>query len=372
MKTHLYSHSIAYRLILLCLTSVILGGCANQPSSQLAESSAEQEAKKFATSPDYGNLYFVWPDYLDPLIQDFSGMKVTANGEVIGKMINNQFINVKAAPGSYTFTIDEYSDVYDGLNKTLTTFDITVAPNSLGIISCWSYPAVEKDIVYLDKAKGCANKKTRNGISYCGNVNNITSELHFSGFQSVHEDNLRCRLTNSKGHISEAKMVAGNKSAISNDGDGEFANAQTAGTAAAYQGFIKEYPASKHTVNANKEYERLVIAEASNAKEQKIRAKLERDKVLPLNVKKDKYMLTLTKHLNLQQYEESLFYFDLLDRLNIELSSSFDFFWGEALLRTDQPNAAIGKLYQYINKAGSQGRYYTKALELTNEAEANL
>jgi len=51
------------------------------------------------------------------------------------------------------------------------------------------------------------------------------------------------------------------------------------------------------------------------------------------------------------------------------VSSSFDYFWGEALVRTGQKEAGLKKLYAYIRQAGSQGQYYTQALALSNEAE---
>ncbi len=306
-------------------------------------------------------------------------MKITINDDEVGNITNQHFLNVKAAPGNYTVTVDWFSDVYSGMDKPLTQFDITVTPNSLGIIGCWygPYTSLGKGQSFITEKKNCANGTMKNtgGISHCevsGKIVYTPSTIPIEPDIASYADGMNCKLTTDKGYVRSAKMVAGNISTISNDGDAEFATAQAAGTSAAYQSFIKEYPASKHTVTATKEYDRLVVAEATNAKEAKIRTKLARDQALPLDVKKDKYILTLTKHLNLQQYEESLFYFELLERLNVELPPSFNYFWGEALLRTNQPNAAIDKLYQYINQAGSQGKYYTKALELTNEAEAQL
>lgn len=115
---------------------------------------------------------------------------------------------------------------------------------------------------------------------------------------------------------------------------------------------------------------------AQNAKADRYRAKLEakykRDKSLPLDVRKDKYMVALTAHLKNEQFKEALIYFDWLTRLNVELPPSFTFFYGEALLRTGKPKEALGKLYAYIKIAGSGGKYYKKALGLTNEAEGML
>ena len=60
----------------------------------------------------------------------------------------------------------------------------------------------------------------------------------------------------------------------------------------------------------------------------------------------------------------------MLERLDTELSSSFYYFYGEALLKTGDPDGAITKLYSYITEVGSEGKYYMRALELVNEAES--
>ena len=69
----------------------------------------------------------------------------------------------------------------------------------------------------------------------------------------------------------------------------------------------------------------------------KLKAREEREKALPIAVRKDKYMVALTSHLKKENYQEALVYFAQHERLNVELPSSFTFFSSEALLRTGKP-----------------------------------
>jgi hypothetical protein len=373
------------RIILTTVFTVVLIGCiASQPSGHLSSSAAEQQAKQFTTSPEHASIYFLWTEDGLPT---YSGMRIKASGEQVGEIIKGQFVQLKTGPGSYSFQVDQFSDSlaeYPDFNKTLTNFDLKVSAASLVIVQCWDVPPSTGnmfnpvyDDVFLTPQADCNkddsySQKSKNGISYCSKVGKIATDSRLSGIYQVHEEGLHCSIKTDTALIRNARMVKANIEIISNDGDSEYQLAKTTGTAVAYQRFLQEYPASKHASNAKVEYSRLLEADTSIALEQKIKAKLARDQVLPLGIKKDKYMLTLTKYLKNKRYEESLFYFELLDRLNVELSPSFDHFWGEALLRTNQPKAAIDKLYSYINKAGPEGKYYTQALELTNEAEVML
>jgi len=80
-------------------------------------------------------------------------------------------------------------------------------------------------------------------------------------------------------------------------------------------------------------------------------------------------MLSLTSALKEERYDESLVYFEELENLDVELSPSFWFYYGEALYETGDYDGAIDKLYSYIAKAGKQGEHYHRALELSTEAE---
>ena len=90
---------------------------------------------------------------------------------------------------------------------------------------------------------------------------------------------------------------------------------------------------------------------------------------LPSNIRKDKYMVALTNHLKKQEYHEALVYFDTLDSMNVELSSSFTYFWGETLIKTGDNQEGLAKLYHYLERAGSGGKHYSSALQYINEAE---
>ena len=83
-------------------------------------------------------------------------------------------------------------------------------------------------------------------------------------------------------------------------------------------------------------------------------------------------MASLTRYLKEKDHIEALKYFEVLDRLNTPLPDSITYFWGESLLSRRESKAALEKLYAYVQKAGKQGKYYTKALQLITEAEAQL
>jgi hypothetical protein len=374
------------RILSLAAISLLLTACASQMPMPLASKEAAIEAKKFATSPDYANLYVVWPHYTP---SNYSGFTIIANGEELGKITNGQFINIKAAPGNYSFRIDNFSDPYpeiESLNAPYSAFDIIVTANSLGIISCSLFVKAIDDQLALMPAANCANNtpQTVGGISYCNTAKdngNQGSSAGANGLRAYATPAASATTTALQTHCSlqtsTAELLYGNDmvaktASINSDGNDDYDLAIQAGNASAFQSFMQAHPTSKHYAAAKSEYNRLVEVETTGAFEQKINVKLARDQVLPLGIKKDKYMLTLTKYLKNKQYQESLLYFELLDRLDVELSPSFDHFWGEALLRTNQPKEAIDKLYSYINKAGPEGNYYTQALELTNEAEAML
>lgn len=104
--------------------------------------------------------------------------------------------------------------------------------------------------------------------------------------------------------------------------------------------------------------------------ESKLESNFERDKQLTIEVRRDKYMIALTAHLKNENYQEAMQYFTWLERLNTKLAPSFNYFYGEALLKTGRPDDAITKFYAYIQQVGAKGKFYTKALELVNDAEA--
>jgi hypothetical protein len=140
----------------------------------------------------------------------------------------------------------------------------------------------------------------------------------------------------------------------------------TALTVSPCQTLLASYPNSRFKPEALQKIASFEAAEAAAIEKKKN----DRDSALPIGVRHDKYMVALTSHLKNQNYQQALPYFKRLEALNVELASSFNYFYGETLLRLGQPANAIEKLYAYITVEGSSGTYYTKALELVNEAEA--
>lgn len=91
---------------------------------------------------------------------------------------------------------------------------------------------------------------------------------------------------------------------------------------------------------------------------------------LPPALRRDKYMLQLTRLLKDKEYLGSLPVFDKLASLGMPLDPSFDYFRGEAYLRVDRKTEALKYLYDYVRNQGPAAKYYKQALELINEAEA--
>ena len=137
-------------------------------------------------------------------------------------------------------------------------------------------------------------------------------------------------------------------------------------TAAAYRNFVAAYPDTAYQQAAEKKIAQLSAAEARQQQLEALEAQL------PASVRRDKYMVQLSQALKAQQYQQALAIFPKLETLPIATDPSLKFFYGEALLKTDQPAAALEQLYQYINEQGSGATHYARALELMNQAEAQL
>lgn len=141
---------------------------------------------------------------------------------------------------------------------------------------------------------------------------------------------------------------------------------QTKNIDAACVDLAEKYPNHHYTNQATSRLNEI----EKDATQKQFARKFKQDSGLPLDVRRDKYMVALATHLKNERYAEALEYFNYLERLNIKLDPSFNYFYGESLLRTGQSKLAINKFYAYIKENGSKGKYYTKALELVNEAEA--
>ena len=81
-------------------------------------------------------------------------------------------------------------------------------------------------------------------------------------------------------------------------------------------------------------------------------------------------MLQLTGLLKSKQFADSLPVFEKLATLKIPLDADFNYFRGEAYLRSGKAREALTVLYQYVSEQGTAARYYQQALTLINEAEA--
>jgi tetratricopeptide (TPR) repeat protein len=114
----------------------------------------------------------------------------------------------------------------------------------------------------------------------------------------------------------------------------------------------------------------LLLKQDRKNAEKQLTKRFKQDSHLSLEVRRDKYMIGLASHLKNERYAEALKYFNYLERLNIKLDSSFNYFYGESLLKTGKPYLAIEKLYAYIKEFGAKGKYYKDALEMVNEAES--
>lgn len=132
------------------------------------------------------------------------------------------------------------------------------------------------------------------------------------------------------------------------------------------QSFLTTYPSTGYRNQA----QLIIDKQEGIERREKLQTNYERDGQLPKDVRRDKYMVALTAHLKNESYEDALLYFEWLERLGSKLDPSFNYFYGEALLKTGYPEQAISKLYVYIQEVGASGKYYIKALELVNEAES--
>lgn len=118
---------------------------------------------------------------------------------------------------------------------------------------------------------------------------------------------------------------------------------------------------------------RLSAAEAEvRAREEAARRARAREAQLPVAVRRDKYMIALTSLLAEERFADALPVFAQLESLGTPLDPAFDYFHGEALLRTGDAAGALQRLYSYVAEQGDDADYYREALRLINEAEQAL
>ena len=350
----------------------------------------------------------------------FSTFSIYGNGELLAEINERQGFKVEATPGKHKFRIEQSSKykAYDGLQSS---FDLHIAAGVTAIVRCDDHVGQHNDPdeqeIFLATLDDCStgvpySKATKGGVTYCGKLTKPFLKKSWAAKYHTYGDQPNCQLIHDTELIDKAKMVVALHTVISNDGEAEFrlareqntpdsfeafmqsfpesrylaeaqgrydvlleaefAKAQQAGSADAMRAFVSSYPNSRYVATAQIRLAELEAEQMAAARERKMRERLDRDSMLSPQARKDKYTVILTNHLKKQQFEEALFYFNLLEYMNAAVSPSFDFFWGEALLRTGQLPEAQRRLYSYINENGSSGKYYTRALELTAEAEGSL
>ncbi len=309
-------------------------------------------------------------------------LNINVNDQDIGKIYRkNDLLTIQLVPGFYKFkTNDQYwaSNTPAPAPELMALFDLEVSPGSVVLLECYSemggviFKKIPKDAVLQEWDNYCPG----GDLTENSNVKACVKPYRETNVGMLEKQGLGTTIPQSACYLSDNHEVLKTSNLVESEIDFitneafEFAQAEELNTVSAYQDFINTYPDGKLTSNAFDMINHLEMQNTIAAQEQKIRETQQRDAALPLQVRKDKYLIALTGHLKQQEFEDALFYIDLLDQLNVELSPSFEFFWGEALLRTGQTDLAVEKLYSYINNAGTNGTYYNQALQLTLEAES--
>lgn len=347
----------------------------------MADESAESKALQFAADPQLATLY-LGREYELP---NQAYMNIYLNDQIVGQLKPWQFFTIKAAPGVHSLKVVTQVEATDDAPERkwieLET-ELEVSAGSVAIIECGdnspnNWEDDERLLMSSDRCSaGLSSYPAVHGrIRACGRAWNGLKVVkrNWLGEPSYAREGLRnCKLTSDRDALKMHKMVMADVAVVAVPSDGAFESARQADTSAAYYGFMKEHSRSEHLEEARKLHAAAVVREEKQAWEQKIASTLNRDSRLPLTARKDKYMIALTDHLKKEAFDSSLFYFELLDRLNVTLSPSVTYFWGEALYKTGSPQAAIDKLYHYIEIAGSAGPYYRDALLLVNQIESSL
>jgi hypothetical protein len=302
---------------------------------------------------------------------DINGQEISS---IYGK---DHYQTVRLTPGRHVF---ETWNIYTGGGNEwpglLAWFDLEVAAGSEIVLDCYGHLGmgshkIPKKPVLQRWSSYCpeGDLEETNGVRACISPYDYNEKL-----KTLRDRNApvgACYLSEDVDSLTPSKQLGATPGIVASIAF-SYARAEEVSTIAAYEEFIDSYPDDPLAEDANKHIEFLKEQEVLGARQQKIQTAMQRDARLPLAIRKDKYILSLTDHLNNQNFGEAIFYFELLDQLNVELSPSFEYFWGESLLRTGEPEKALDKLYSYVSNVGSAGQYYTQALQLSTEAETEL
>ena len=365
-----------------------LTACGSAPTFENLEvtevrGAQEDASKTFSQLDDAANIYVRMND-------NWWGMIATlwANDEEVGIFDHDSFLNFSVSPGVYDFRVAYDRKNLDTNRDTgylISRFDLNLDEGAVALIDCdridlnvFGYQRSEEPVLQPHEQCNEEFNSNKNGIQSCtlpypqSNTLDVSSYGPY-GYDINYTDTetplASCKLVENTDAFASMDVSQPYLSQIYNDSY-VFERAVTQNTIDAYQNFIRDWPESRHVSEARATIAQIDEKNEIDARENQITEILERDSALPLQAQRDKYMIALTGYLQNQDFEPSLLYFELLDRLEVELSPSITHFWGEALLRTGQPEAAIAKLYEYINIAGTNGTYYRDALTLINEAES--
>jgi formylglycine-generating enzyme required for sulfatase activity len=88
---------------------------------------------------------------------------------------------------------------------------------------------------------------------------------------------------------------------------------------------------------------------------------------LPVEVRKEQYILAVAKHRENGDWAKALQYIDKLDKLNVALPANFDFYRGETEYNLKRYGDAKNTLATYILKYGKTGQNYDEAWGLVIE-----
>lgn len=372
-------------LVLTCTTPFFILGCSsgagtaatppppNIPSATLASAARVAEVEQFEAIEGEANIHIGINDRGIIL----STAMLSAGSEDVDEVVDigpftaEQFHNFSASPGQYRFSI-RHDDYYG--DYLLSEFDLILEAGAMVYIDCSASLGVVRYIrddgpVLRRFSDACpAGVQIENGVGACevpydDDVTNLGAIVNNGAYLGA------CLLEEDPGVFRNHDLVTSSVSKITGAGY-EYRLAQELDSIEGWQNYINRVPNGEFIVQAQHRIAELQAQADIDARTAEIEATLARDSRLPLTAQKDKYLIALTGHLQNEAFAESLIYFDLLDRLNVEVSPSITYFWGEALLRTGNPEAAIDKLYDYVASEGAEGTYYRDALLLVNEAES--
>jgi|GEM_PF-1583719 len=366
--------------LLLVTAAAWLIGCGGAPAPlplisppELASSSKIQEARRFEPVEGMANLY-VSAGYNGHIN---SNLMVSVRGEGeseftrIGSLNAGWTQNFAVSPGQWRVRM-QFNTRNTGA-YLLSEFDLILEDNAVAVVDCSGdigavrYIRVDSPALRRFDDACPEGVEIENGIGAC----HVPYENNVTSWDAIINEGAyigACEIVE-PGQIYERRLARSYTDVVTNS-DFEFARAQQIDTEEGWQRFISMVSDPEYLTYAQNRIAEIEAEQEYMAWEGEIQAILKRDSVLPVQAQRDKYMIALTGFLQTQDFEPSLLYFELLERMNIEQSDSITHFWGEALLRTGDPQEALTKFYEYINAAGSSGTYYRDALALINEAEA--